>query len=119
MMRRDKGEDNCSTAKPLYGLTPVPRVRILPSPPDVLSPVFIRIYLISPVDSNHINRGLGAVWRCMSGAYSRDRSNCYIASANFGISGLNVAALRYRHVGMPQDFLDSFVGNSKAVKICR
>jgi hypothetical protein len=32
-------------AKPLYGLTPVPRVRIPPSPPDVLSPVSIVVYL--------------------------------------------------------------------------
>src|SRR5215471_7655571 len=32
-------------AKPLYGLTPVPRVRIPPSPPDVLTPVSIIAYL--------------------------------------------------------------------------
>jgi hypothetical protein len=32
-------------AKPLYGLTPVPRVRIPPSPPDVLTPAVIIVYL--------------------------------------------------------------------------
>jgi len=38
---------------------------------------------------------------------------------NFGISRLDVAVLRYRHMGVPQDSLDGFVGNSKTVKIRR
>lgn len=33
--------------------------------------------------------------------------------------GLDVAVLRDCHVGVPQDSLDSFVGDSKLVKICR
>jgi hypothetical protein len=32
-------------AKPLYGLTPVPRVRIPPSPPDFSTPVDMIVYL--------------------------------------------------------------------------
>jgi hypothetical protein len=52
-------------AKPLYGLTPVPRVRIPPSPPDVLNPVPIVIYLASyflPLTSS-------ALLACPIGAY--------------------------------------------------
>ena len=68
-------------AKPLYGLTPVPRVRIPPSPPDVLSPVPIVVYLaffLFSITSIAVSRHPE---RCILGAYSRDRSNCCIADA--------------------------------------
>ena len=38
---------------------------------------------------------------------------------DFGVRGLDVAVLRDRHVSVPQDSLDDFVGNSKLVKIRR
>src|SRR5579862_7728935 len=38
-------------AKPLYGLTPVPRVRITPSRPDVLNPAVIIVYLTFTFES--------------------------------------------------------------------
>jgi integrase len=41
------------------------------------------------------------------------------ANAYSAVMRLREPALRYRHVGVPQDSLDGFVGNSKAVKICR
>ena len=41
-------------AKPLYGLTPVPRVRIPPSPPDVSTPVVIIVYLTFPCESKRL-----------------------------------------------------------------
>jgi hypothetical protein len=38
---------------------------------------------------------------------------------DFGVRGLDVAVLSDRHVSVPYDSLDSFVGNSKLVKIRR
>jgi hypothetical protein len=38
-LKTSEGGENDPFAKPLYGLTPVPRVRIPPSPPD-----FLRFY---------------------------------------------------------------------------
>jgi hypothetical protein len=46
-------------AKPLYGLTPVPRVRIPASPPDVLNPAVIIVYLTFSFKSITQPRSLG------------------------------------------------------------
>ena len=50
---------------------------------------------------------------------SRIAPNCSIAAATSESRCLDVAALCYRHIGVPQNSLDGFVRNSKPVKIRR
>jgi hypothetical protein len=66
-------------AKPLYGLTPVPRVR--PSLSARCLNSRTHKYLPHIVSfTSYIKRCFCTPDRCISGAYSRDRSNCCIAA---------------------------------------
>src|ERR1700722_6661646 len=105
-------------AKPLYGLTPVPRVRIPPSPPDVLSPVSIVTYLTFSFDRSHQPRSF-----CTREVHIRcifERSLKLLHRLrDFGICGLDVAGLGDCYIRVPQESLDSLVGHSKSMKIRR